>query len=1038
MNDFKPRRSWRWLSLLFAAWLGLSAVSVSAQEKEVKVSGQVLDAKNEPVVGAAVYVEGTSKGTTTDVNGNFTLLVKPGAVVTVKYIGFRTREIPASQLKGAKVFLTEDATQLDDVVVVGYGVRKKETLTGAVSNIANKELMTTTHSSLAQNLQGKVAGLQIRQNSGEPGDFNTMINIRGFGNPLYVIDGIPQDMGGNDFQRLNPQDIESISIIKDASAAVYGLKAANGVVIVTTNRGRKGKTKFNYNMTYGWQKPTDMPRMANRSEWAQMRNEANLNAGGTPYFTREELAREMAGATTDWYGLTMRDFSTQQQHNLSASGGTDKITYYVSLGYVQENGLLRSKDLNYNKYTFRSNLTAKLAKNFSADVNISGRYDTKNSPSAGYHDIFYGTRTALPNTEAYANGNPEYLGYQRFINPIAIADSDISGYTQNKNQMLTSSLSLKYDVPFVKGLSVKAVGAFDNNRLLDKSLTKEYKLYTYDANAEIPYQATKKNSPSKISNGNTDIDMLTLQGFLTYSRVFAEDHSLDATLVYEIHKYDSRTSTLGREYSFYTNDQIDQASLNNQTNSGMEEQQRNAALIGRLNYGFRDKYLVEFAFRYDGSYRYPRNQRWGFFPVVSAGWRISEEPFMKNVKFISNLKLRGSYGVLGEDSGSKAFQYITGYSLTGGGGYEFVNGTWTEGAASPAIVNERLTWYTSHTADIGIDLGLLSNRLAFEFDVYQRDRKGLMADRLVSLPNTFGGTLPQENLNSDRVRGLDLSVAYNDRFGDFYLSVRGNFNFARTMNRHVEHAPYANSMDRWRNGVDNRWGDFAWGYVVENQFTDEESIIFAPLQNGANGNTLTLPGDYRYKDVNGDGVIDGKDMMPIFYNGSPKLYYGLTLSAAWKGFDFSAVLQGSGRYTVRFKEVYAEMLAFDLNTPAYFFDRWHREDPYDPNSAWIPGKWPATRLVTDAGSIYNESEIWRKDASYLRMKSMELGYTIPAKYLKKIGIEGIRVYFTAHNVFTITDPFVKAFDPEKIEGANSSGFTYPLTRSYNLGININF
>lgn len=1029
---------WRLVATLFMTLLCLTSTTAYAAD-DVTVSGQVLDSRNEPLIGVSVFVDGTSQGTATNLDGRFDIRVKASSTITFKYIGFRPLSIKASELTAnAKVQMTEDATKLDDVVVVGYSTRKKETLTGAVTNINNKEILTTTHSSLAQSIEGKMPGLQIRQNSGEPGDFNTMINIRGFGTPLYVIDGIPQDLGGDDFQRLNPQDIESISIIKDASAAVYGLKAANGVVIVTTKKGSQGRAKFNYNMTFGWQKPTDMPRMANRSEYAQMRNEANLNAGNAPYYTREELDREMAGETTDWYGLTMRNYSTQQQHNLSASGGTDKYTYFLSLGYVNDNGLLKSGDLNYDKYTFRTNLSAQLTKNFSTEVKISGRYDTKNSPSSGFHNIFYGTRTALPNAEAYANGNPDYLGYQRFLNPLALADADISGYTQIKNQKLNSSIELKYTVPFVKGLAIKAVGAFDNARIQTKTLNKAYKLYTYDPNAEIQYQGTKKNSPSTIANGNTDVDMLTFQGFVTYNNKFLEDHSVDATLVWEAHKYNSRVSSLKREYSFYTIDQIDQASINNQTNSGVEDEQTNAALIGHLNYGFRDKYLIDFAFRYDGSYRYPKNKRWGFFPVISAGWRISQESFMRNVPFISNLKLRASYGVLGEDAASAPFQYITGYSLTGGGGYEFVDGTWSEGVASPALVNDHLTWYTSHTTDFGIDLGLFNNRLSFEFDVYQRDRKGLMSTRLTSLPNTFGATLPQENLNSDRVHGLDLGITYNDRFGDFFFGVRANFNYSRTMNRHVEHAPYANSMDRWRNGAENRYSDFAWGYQVKNQFTSEEAIIYAPVQDGANGNTRTLPGDYQYVDVNGDGVIDGKDMMPIFFNAQPKIYYGLTISAAWKGFDFSTVFQGSGEYTVRFKEVYAEMLAFDLNTPAYFADRWHRVDPYDSNSKWIPGKWPATRLVTDAGAIYYESDIWRKNASYVRMKSIELGYTIPNKIPRKVGIENIRVYFNAHNVFTICDPFVKAFDPEKIEGTNSSGFTYPLTRSYNVGFSINF
>lgn len=1025
------------LSVFFALCVCNNA---SAQQKTdvLEASGIVVDENRQPVIGAAVFVEGTSVGTTTDLDGKFNIEVPSDANVTVQLIGYKVQTFPADELDGMTVVLVQDTNLLDDVVVVGYGVRKKETLTGAISQISNDAIMTTTNSSLAQNLSGKIAGLQIRQNSGEPGDFNTTINVRGFGNPLYVIDGIPQDLGGNDFQRLNPKDIESISIIKDASAAIFGLRAANGVVIVTTNRGAKGRTRFSYDGVFGIQTPTDMPRMANRAEWAQMRNDANINAGSAPMFTPEQLAFEMTAPSTDWYDLTMKKFAIQQQHNISASGGNDKVTYYMSLGYVDENGLLRSGDLNYNKYSFRVNLSAKLTRNFTADASVSGRFDTKNSPSSGFHNIFYGTRTALPNSPAYANDNPDYLAYQRFLHPLALAESDISGYTQDKNDLLSSTLTLTYDFPYLKGLKLKGTVSYSNNRISNKTLVKSYNLYEYDAMAEIPYKVVSvQNSPSKISNSFSNIGMLTLQAQAVYTRTFAKYHDIDATLVYEQHKYDSRVASLEREYSFYTNDQINQASLNNMKNSGMEDEQATMSLIGRFNYAYKSKYLVEFAFRNDGSYRYHPDRRWGFFPVASIGWRISEEPFMKSVEFISNLKLRGSFGVVGEDAG-QPFQYIPGYTLEGGGGYEFQNGTWTEGASSPSIVNEYLTWFKSYTSDIGIDLGLFRNRLSLEFDVYQRDRTGLLATRLVSLPNTFGSSLPEENINSDRIRGFDMTVSYNDNWGDFYFGVQGTLNYARSMNLYVEHADYANSMDRWRSGVDYRWNDIMWGYVLDGQFQDEEAIIVAPIQGGVDGNTKILPGDYKYKDMNEDGVIDSKDMMPIFYNGTPKLYYGLTLSASWRNWDFNAVLQGSGCYTVRFKEVYAEILAFDLNTPAYFADRWHLADPYNPDSGWVPGKWPASRLVTDAGSIYYESEIWRRDASYLRLKSLELGYSLPKKWMEKINIDSIRLYFSAHNLFTITDSFVRPFDPEKIEGTNSSGFTYPLMRSFNFGVNINF
>jgi hypothetical protein len=303
------------------------------------------------------------------------------------------------------------------------------------------------------------------------------------------------------------------------------------------------------------------------------------------------------------------------------------------------------------------------------------------------------------------------------------------------------------------------------------------------------------------------------------------------------------------------------------------------------------------------------------------------------------------------------------------------------------------------------------------------------------LPNTFGGELPQENLNSDRVRGFDIASGYRNSVGDFYYEIKGNLNLARTNREYVERGPFTNSWDEWKNGSANRYNDVIWGYVLEGQFQNEEEIIFAPIQNGDLANGKELPGDFKFKDMNGDGIINGDDQIPQFYNGTPKLYYGLTLAAQWKGFDITALFQGSGKYTVRFQEVYAQMFAFRGNTPAYFYDSWTQNE----DGSWNPGEWPANRYNTDTGAMYHESEVWRKDASYFRLKTVDLGYTFRNQsWLKKVGIDNFRIYANGHNLYTWADDFVKPFDPEKIEGAYSAGLTYPLTRSYNMGINITF
>lgn len=1005
------------------------------------VRGTVKTEADEPLPGVNVIEKGTANGTVTDSDGNFVLTVSDGnAVLVFSFIGYTPQEVQVNNRTEFTISMLPDITTLSEVVVVGYGEQKKESLTSAISNISSEEIQTTTHSSVAQKLQGKVAGLQIRQNAGQPGEFNTMINVRGFGTPLFVIDGIPRD-GASEFQRLNPEDIESISVLKDASAAIYGVRAANGVILVTTKRGRAGETKFSYHAVAGWQRPTDVPKMASASQWAQMRNDASIYGTGTPFYSQDELQKYIDGApgyeSTDWYDVTMKNSAMQQQHNLSASGGTDDVQFYIGLGYLSEGGLLKSEDMGYEKYTLRSNVTARLHKNLKAELSLAGRHDKNEQPGENFFNIFKGTRVTLPIEKPYANDNPLYPGVvSSGQNPLILSNRDLTGYNENVDKQFQSSLALTYTAPFVKGLSLRGLASYDANSYLNKNLFRGFNLYSY---ANDIYTAQKQRSGNEnISNRFTDYNRLTLQGQVNYGTRIGEKHNLNAVLVVEQQESFRRTAYLRRLYSFYTTDQIDFAGLTNQETSGIEERTARLSYIGRFNYDYANKYLLEFAFRQDGSFRYHPESRWGFFPVVSAGWRISEENFMRdNIAVISELKFRGSYGIVGEDAGNP-FQFVPGFSTTGGGGYEFLNGVYTTGAASPAIVNEELTWFTSKVSDIGINLGLWENRFTFEFDVYQRDREGLLAVRNLALPNTFGGTLPQENLNSDRVRGLDFSVGYNGNINDFQFGIRGNFNYARTMNLHVERGPFVNSYDRWRNGANDRWDNIVWGYDYAGQFQSQEEILNAPIQNGDLGNTRELPGDFRYRDSNNDGVINGNDALPLFSGGSPRTHYGMTLTGAWKNLDFNVLFQGSANYTVRFREVYAEVMAFRGNTPEYFFDRWHKADPYNADSEWIPGKWPATRMIENVGAMYAESSVWRRDASYLRLKSVELGYSPDFDGLEAVGIKSLRIYVNAFNLVTMADPFVKPFDPEKIEGLFNAGFTYPLTRSYNIGLNLTF
>ncbi len=938
--------------------------------------------------------------------------------------------------------MEEDAVGIEEVVAVGYGTQKKVNLTSAVSTIKSEEILTTTHTSMASRLQGKVSGLQIRQNSGQPGTFDASISIRGFGAPLYIIDGIQSDVG--EFQRLTPEDIENISVLKDGAAAIYGLNAGNGVILVTTKRGAAGKNKFQYNGTVSFNTPTDIPKLMNAHEWLTARNEAAVNVGSAPIYTNEELEKWKNGEpgyeSTDWYGETMKKYAVSHQHTFSAEGGNEKLSYYTSLGYMSDAGLLKTNDIGYEQYSGRANLTARLTNNLTANIDLSGRYYETESPSIDFSSIMRGTVSLQPIHKPYANNNPEYPAYVfdgQAWNSVVTSDADVVGYSKHRNKVFRSVASLTYDVPFIEGLQVKTLAAYESNNGLSRALLKSFKMYTYDG-ANDAYVPFTYGYPTQLHNNWTDGNSLLLQAHLNYKKTLAKKHNLGVTAVYEERKIWSQSAGLMREFQFFTLAQINFGDTDSQKNSGMEGQEGYRSLVGRITYDYMGKYMLEAAARYDGSYRYHPDRRWGFFPVVSGGWRISEEGFFKeNVPLVSNLKLRASYGVVGENAGS-AFQYIGGFSLNQGG-YEFADGARTSGVSAPGVINEDLTWYTSRIKDVGFDLGLLDGSLNIEFDIYQRDRRGLLATRFATLTNTFGASLPQENLNKDRVRGIEFAVGYANKITkDLSVNISANFNFARTMTVYAERGPFENSIDRWTNGANERWGDIVWMYDVIGQFQSEEEIANSPVQNGTLGNSRELPGDYKYRDFNNDGIIDENDLIPVEWGGNPKMHYGLTLGAKWRNFDFNMLWQGSAKYSLRFTHIYGTYLWNDANMPAYFNDRWHRSDPSDPNSEWIPGKWPAIRRQADMGAMYNESSVWRRDATYVRLKSVEVGYTMPNHLLNDSGFRDLRIFVNGYNLLTICDPFLKAFDPERTEGSYNTGWVYPLNKSFNIGVNVSF
>lgn len=1015
--------------------------------QQVTIRGVVTNNGGQPLPGVVVLLKGSQKGTTTDTKGNYSLsLPHSEGVLIFKLIGFSTMEVAIDGRNTINVQMQEEATALTDVVVVGYGTQKKASLTGAISSVTNKELKTATNSNIANMLAGKLPGLRVTQRNSEPGSYATDFDIRGFGSPLMIVDGVPRD----NFTRLDPNEIESISVLKDASAAVYGVKAANGVILITTKKGKTGKTELTYSGTTGWASIANSPHVLNAYQYATLIDESDFNSGKTtPTYSKEALGKLKDGTTpgTDWYDLVVRKQAPIRQHNLSASGGGDKIKYFLSLGYYDEKGMWKSGDLNYKRYNIRSNINAQITKNLDAELLLNGIQDNKMEPGEPTWVVFKSMWMQIPTIPVYANNNPLYLSnVADGTHPLAVTTSSISGYNKTVGKTFQGSFALNYNIPFVDGLKARGMYSYDSKYLFTKSWKKQFALYDYN-NATDVYTPKYSHSPSNLSEGFDQLEFSTLQLSLNYQKRIAQKHNINALLLFE--KLRQRIDNFNASRQFSLND-IDQmnAGNNNSTQASSSSQSPGFSgsapmfdyvregIVGRLNYDYAGKYLLEASFRQDGSSKFARGHRWGFFPAISGGWRISEEPFFKdNINLISNLKLRASYGKLGDDASSR-FQYLSGYDYPGPN-YVLGNSL-TSGLSPRGLANENLTWYTSELADVGLDADLWEGKFHAEFDIFRRKRTGLLADRALSLPGTVGVRLPQENLNSDLQQGLEISLGHKNQIGQIRYNISGNISFTRSKSSYIERAASNNSYNDWRSNNTNRWSDIYWGYHVIGQFKSMDEIRKSPVQDG-NGNRNLLPGDLKYEDVNHDGVIDDNDVRPIGRNSStPGINFGFTLGAQWKGFDLNMLFQGASNFTIDYlgSDQLARPLPWGRNGLDIFMDRWHREDMFDNKSDnWVPGKYPSTRPNGSAPWNYYTSDFWLHDATYLRLKSIELGYTLPASILERAGIKAFRVYANGFNLLTWSG-LNSVVDPEHTK--NTYGYEYPITRNYNIGLNVTF
>ena len=1011
--------------------------SVSGIEQTVRnitVNGVVVDASGEPVIGASVQLKGAAGvGTITDLDGKFTLSVPTNGVLQISYIGYKTTEVRVNGQAGLKVTLQEDTETLDEVVVVGYGIQKKASVTGSVAAISSDKLMEVKAPSVTNMLAGRLPGLRAVQRSGSPGDDGASVDIRGYGSMLVIVDGIERD-----YTQLDPNDIESISILKDAAAAVYGFKGSNGVLLVTTKKGTEQKVKIEYSGYVGFQKVTRYPEMMNAYEYASLYNEAIHNANpwrGASAYSQEQLEAYRNGtAGTDWWSETMRSTAPQTSHNLSLTGGTEKVKYYMSIGYMDQGGIIRSGDWNYQRYNVRSNLSVEVAKGLNVELRLSGRFDNRKKPYNG-DNLFRSAQMAIPTYSMYANDNPDYWGaVGDMANPVHVSNSDDSGYEDRLRREFNSSLAITWQLPWVKGLMAKALVAYDYTNKEWKTWRKDLSEYTYDyANEEyIEKVVNTAHLESKLEN----YDKPTYQFSMNYNNTFAKKHNIGAMLVWEMYNDKKNWVTGTRGFAIGLIPDLDYGDKTNQEASGKTQETAHAGLVGRLNYDFSNRYLVEFNFRYDGTYKFRADNRWGFFPGVSLGWRVSEEAFFKKLlPDMDNLKIRASYAKVGDEGDFDAFQYLDGYESHGS--YIMGSNGVTSGMTTVGMANPWLTWYESKIMNIGFEASYHRGLISVEFDWFRRNRSGLPATRVGSLPTIFGESMPQENLNSDINTGFEIVVGHKNRIGNFNYNVSANFSTTRIKYDYVERAASTNMYDDWRNNTNGRYKDIRWGKKVIGQFTSFEEILNSPVQD-KDGNRSLMPGDLKFEDYNGDGIIDDNDTQPLGHGATPRMYYGLNMSGEYKGFDLTVFFQGAAGHDIYVSgDILDPFIQQGLgNGLAIMTDRWHREDPTDPYSKWIPGYMPAARVAGVADN--RSSNSWSlHNANYLRLKTLELGYTLPKALTKKAAIDRVRFYINCNNLLTFTkrDGLMKNVDPE----SNSSGMRYyPQMKTYNFGVNVTF
>lgn len=972
--------------------------------QQITVQGIVKDQTGETVIGASVMEKGTTNGTITGIDGDFSLNMSSNGTLVVSFVGYKTQEVQVKGQKQLQVVLSEDAEMLDEVVVIGYGTMKKSDLTGAVSSIGNKDIKDSPVSNLGQAIQGKISGVQI-VDAGKPGD-NVSIKIRGLGSinncdPLVVIDGVPTDLG---LSSLNMADVERLDVLKDASAtAIYGSRGANGVVMITTKRGTEGKGKLAVSANYSFQNATNVPSLLNAAQYAELSNDMMVNSGRNP--NPEWANPSELGAGTDWMDELLCT-GVMQNYTVSYSGGNEKSHYYVSGGFLDQSGIVKS--VNYRRFTFQSNSDAQVLKWLKFSNNITFSADTKKSGSYNIGDAL----KALPiypvknedGSWSGPDGNSEWYGSTRNpIGPTELNKSQTDGYNFLAN--LTAELT------FTKWLKFKSTFGYDAKFWFIDNFTPKYN-----------WKPTPTEETSRYKSDNKSFTYLWDNYFL-FDHTFAEKHRVG--LMAGMSAQWNTNDYLNAQKNVFMFDNVHEMDNGEEMYAigGNETEWALLSYMARVNYSYEDRYLLTATIRRDGSSRFGKKHRWGTFPSVSVAWRASQEKWFPKNDYINDLKVRAGYGVTGSQASVGNYSYLASYNTSV---YPFGISSGNQTAlVSSTLANPYIHWEEVAQTNIGFDASLFNSRVMFSFDAYLKETRDMLVKASIPITSGFEDTTTTyTNAGKVRNQGIEMSLHTINLTGElgWETNVTATYNKNKIKDLNSDVPYYINQINN--SYVTMLAKDYPinvfYGYVTDGIFQNQSEVNTHAVQPGAE------PGDIRFRDLNNDGVINDSDRT-VIGNPNPSWLFSMNNSLSYKGFELSVFLQGiAGNKIYNANNIDNTGMAAAYNQTTDVLKRWQGEGTSNSMPRAVFG---------DPNQNTRVSDRFVENGSYLRLKNITLSYTFPKQWLQKAQIENARLSLSCENVATITG--YSGFDPEVgINGIDQN--RYPISRTFSLGLNFNF